>query len=524
MRAQRIVPIPAFRGLILDRDERVLAISVAMPSVAIDPKSSLHEGISGKDWVHLSHCLGKRPEQWKHEVWQHRHQSFWYLARRVPLSVQRCLMHTHFPGILWRQEYRRFYPQGESTAQLLGMTNINDEGIEGIELRDNDKLRSQSGVEKIVKDRFGHAVETLAHLRDAHPGEDVILSIDARIQALAYEALKTAVKKYQAKSGAVMVLDPHTGEILAAVSQPSFYPNQWHLKHLGSLRQRVFTDLFEPGSALKVFTAAMALESGKFHPGSQIETAPGWMVLNGHRIHDTHFLGKLSIQKILQKSSNVGIARLALDFPAMHLLHTLEQFGFGHPTESGFPGEQGGYLPLDKKLSPLAQATLSFGYGLSVTTAQLAKAYGILASGGKNVPMTLYRVSTPSLAEPVISEKVARDSIHMLESVVSSEGTAPLARVPGYRVAGKTGTTRVVDRSGYTTQRHNSFFVGLAPVSHPRFVVAVVIGEPQGRYYGGVVAAPVFAKIMQKSLQLEGVPKDGGSLVVPAKAGISMSR
>ncbi len=500
-RALRILNIPANRGMITDRTGQPLAISTPVASVWCNPKSV---ELNHHNVTLLAKRLGFSLTKFKKILTDNASREFVYLKRGVNPNVAKNVKSLGVPGVYLQREYRRYYPEGEVTAQVLGFTNIDDRGQEGLELQYDSWLRGIPGKKRVQKDRLGRVIADVAELQEPHPGKPIALSLDKRIQYLAYRELKSAVNKAHAKSGSLVVLDAKSGEVLAMVNQPSFNPNQRHKTRDGSYRNRAVTDVFEPGSVIKAFSIASALSGGKFTPKSVIDTNPGWMMLGGNTIKDMRNYKKLSLTEILQHSSNIGVTKATLAHKPEHLLDSLEKFGFGRVTHSGFPGESAGALSRTQHWSPFQLATLSWGYGLSVTTLQLAQAYTVFANQGKLLPVSLLHGTKDSTApvKQVISPKVAEQVLQMLAKVVEKGGTGTRATVKGYRVAGKTGTARLAGKKGYDRGRHLASFVGIAPVKSPRLVVAVIINEPQkGPYYGGLLAAPVFSKDMGRSLR-----------------------
>ncbi|MFU8797711.1 MAG: peptidoglycan D,D-transpeptidase FtsI family protein, partial [Gammaproteobacteria bacterium] len=440
-------------------------------------------------------------------------------------SVGQHIKTLKIPGIYLQREYRRFYPEGEVTAHILGFTNIDDQGQEGMELSYDALLGGLHGLKRVVKDRLGQVVAEINTVREPHPGKDLALSIDRRIQYLAYRELKAGVEHYKAASGSAIVLDLRTGEILAMVNQPSFNPNNRAGATRDSYRNRAVTDVFEPGSTIKPFSMLSALSSGKFKPTSTVDTSPGWLILDGHRVSDPKTKGVMDMTTLLKRSSNVGITKLMLAIPPDSLWKTLNAVGFGQVTDSQFPGEAHGVLiPQSPWRHSFALATLSFGYGMSSTLLQLAQAYSVLGNLGVKRPMSLIKLSDAMPAgKQVVDAKAAKNILIMLESILAQDGgTAPLARVPGYRVTGKTSTTRIVGPKGYDKTRHNAGFTGLAPANQPQLLVTVFLHDLRGTagtmYYGGYTAGPIFSRIMEGSLRLLGVPQDAA--VMPAKAEI----
>ncbi|MFM2322434.1 MAG: penicillin-binding protein [Pseudomonadota bacterium] len=511
-RTIRRVTIPAHRGMILDRHGVPLAISTPVNAVWIDPadfKPSTSQLARLSALLHVAKPL-------IHQQCVHgRGKEFVYLKRGLNPSLARQIKSLQIPGVFLQDEYHRYYPEGPVMAHVVGLTDVDDKGQEGLELAYNNWLEGQAGLKKVIKDRLGHVVADIRAIRAPKPGHDLQLSIDKRIQYVAYRELKAGVEHYQADSGSVVVLDVKTGEILAMVNWPSYNPNDRRSAQEGHARNRALTDLFEPGSTIKSFSMASVLSSGQLTPRSQIDTSPGWMIIAGKRISDERNNGVIDLTKILQISSNMGMSKLILAQPAENLSNMLHRLGFGQVTASDFPGERSGSLPHFRAWNPFVLATLSFGYGISVTALQLAQAYAVLAQGGIKVPVTfLKRQGDVPLGQRVMDKQISRQVLDMLESVLSKGGTAPLARVPGYRVTGKTGTVRMVGVHGYEKHRYNSIFIGIAPASQPRLVVAVILHDPKGRfYYGGYTAGPIFSHVMSNALHLLNIaPDDVASL------------
>jgi cell division protein FtsI (penicillin-binding protein 3) len=408
-----------------------------------------------------------------------------------------------------QREYRRYYPASEVTGHLVGFTDIDDAGQEGLELAFNHWLAGESGAKRVLKDRLGRSIENVASIRPPHHGKDLRTSIDLRLQYLAYRTLKAAIKSYNARSGSIVILDVKTGEVLAMVNQPTYNPNDRAQFAAERYRNRAITDIFEPGSSLKPLVVAAALESGQYRPSSIIDTAPGFIVVGPKRIEDTRNLGRVSLTTILARSSNVGITKLAMTLQPDQLWDTMTQFGLGELTTSGFPGESAGMLTHFSNWRPISQATLAYGYGISVTPLQLAQAYAAIGDDGRMRPISLVALDQPNRGNQVISEDTATAVRKMLEEVVRPGGTGTKAAVDGYRVAGKTGTAWKFAAGGYSQDKYISIFAGLAPASDPRLATVVVIDEPGGElYYGSDVAAPVFADVMSESLRLLAVAPD----------------
>lgn len=506
-RTVRNLVIPAHRGMILDRRGEPLAISTPVNAVWVEPASFSPNFTQLRSLSQLLHI----PAQTIREQALHaQEKEFLYLKRGLNPSLANQIKALKIPGLFLQNEYHRYYPEGPVMAHVIGLTNVDDKGQEGLELAYNNWIEGRSGLKKVIKDRLGRVIADVRSIRAPQPGHDLQLSIDKRIQYVAYRELNTGVKKYQADSGSVVVLDVKTGEILAMANAPSYNPNDRITTQDGRYRNRALTDLFEPGSTIKSFSMASVLASGQFTPSSQVDTSPGWMIVAGKRIMDEHNNGVMDLTKILQISSNMGMSKLVLSLPADNLWSLLHGVGFGQLSQSGFPGERTGSLPNFRVWNPFVLATLSFGYGLSVTALQLAQAYAVLANGGIKVPVTFLKIQgQPPTGQRVIDAKISREVLDMLETVLTKGGTAPLARVPGYRVTGKTGTVRIVGAQGYEKHRHNSIFIGIAPASHPRLVVAVVLHDPKGNaYYGGYTAGPIFSHVMSNALHLLNISPD----------------
>ncbi len=436
-------------------------------------------------------------------------KDFVFIKRQIPPDVAEKVAALALPGIHQQREYRRYYPAGEVTAHMLGFTGVDDRGQEGIELAFDDQLAGRPGSRRVIKDRLGRIVEDVESIKPPQDGKDITLALDAKVQYLAFTHLKQALAVHKAKAGGVVVLDARTGEVLGLANLPAYNPNN-RLKLTGAqLRNRALTDVFEPGSTMKPFTAALALEKGRFRSDSLIQTAPGRLTIGNATIHDAHPHGPLTVAQVIQKSSNVGTAKIAGTFAAEEMWRMFDDIGFGQPLRLGFPGEVGGRLRPFKTWRPIEQATMSYGHGISVTLMQLARAYLAFARDGDLIPLSLTRQeSAPLAGKSIFSAQTARQVRAMLELAVLPGGTAPKAQIPGYRVAGKTGTAHKLEGGSYA-DRYVAVFVGFAPVSDPRLVVAVMIDEPSaGQYYGGEVAAPVFAQVMAGSLRTLGVAPD----------------
>lgn len=506
----RDVEIPAHRGEIRDRNGELLAISTPVDSVWAEPGDLLQ---ADRDEIaRLCRLLGLDADRLLSDLQARRGREFVYVRRHITPTLGQKVMGLQLPGVALQREYQRFYPAGEVAGQVVGFTNIDDIGQEGMELAFNSWLQGQPGAKRVIRDRLGRVIENVERLREPKPGHDLTLSVDRRLQYIAYRALKAAVQKHGARSGSLVLLDARTGEILAMVNQPAFNPNDRSQLIPSHYRNRAATDAYEPGSSLKPFTVAAALDSGRFSPRTMVDTNPGVLRVGGDTVHDERNYGVIDVATVIEKSSNVGAAKIALDLKPGTVWRMLSTVGFGRPTGSGFPGEAAGYLSGRPPRYAIDRATLAFGYGLSTTTLQLAHAYTAIANDGRLLPVSLLRVNSAPEGQRVMSAHTARAVRRMMERVVSSEGTAPKAAIPGYRIAGKTGTVKKATAGGYSDHRYVALFAGIAPASDPRFVCTVIINEPAGKaFYGGLVAAPVFKRVIEGALRLRNVPPDGGS-------------
>ncbi len=503
----RVLDIPAYRGMIIDREGAPLAVSTPVQSVWIHPKTFAP---NAQQLTSLVQLLGMSAAQFSKRMTEGDGREFVYIQRQLPPQLAQKIEELKIPGVNFQEEFKRYYPEGDSVAQLIGFTNVDDNGIEGLELAYQQWLVGVSGRKKVVKDRLGRIIEELGVAKEPRPGHLLQLSIDRRIQFFAYHELQNTIVKFGAKSGSIVVLDTETGEVLAVVNYPSFNPNARFRYTLNEYRNKAMTDTFEPGSVIKPFTIASALDSGLFMPNTVIDTQPSWMMVHGHMIRDIHNYGVLDVVGVLQRSSNVGVTKMALASPPQQLIGLLKRCGIGQRTESGYPGESEGSLVKVKDANPFVLATLAFGYGMSVTALQLAKSYLVFANQGRLLPISLLHDNSPVVAQQVLNPKTANQVLAMLEAVVSGvEGTGKDAQIPGYRVAGKTGTARIAGKKGYEENRHIASFVGIAPVSKPRLIVAVIIHEPtRFGYYAAAVAAPLFAKVMGAALRILDIPPD----------------
>lgn len=514
-RVLRIISTPAYRGMITDRNGIPLAISTPVDSVWIDPQIF---SPTAAQYQQLSQLLNMPVSAIKQPNNTDDKREFVYLRRGMPPEIAVQIKQLNIPGIFLQRDYRRYYPEGEVTAHVVGFTNIDDYGQEGLELQYDKDLRGMPGKEQVLKDRLGHIIQIVHVISDPIQGREMTLSIDNRIQYLAYRALVDAVQKSNASSGSVVVLNPKTGEVLAMVNYPSYNPNQRPAGESANYRNRAVTDLYEPGSTIKSFGVVNALESGKYTPNTLVDTNPGVLTVDGKEIHDdVPDNGVLTLWQVLQKSSNIGIAKVTLTLPPDSLPILLKAAGFGHPSNSGFPGEVSGYLPTQKHWRPITIAHLAFGYGISVTALQLAHAYTIFANHGVMAPITFLKVNQPVVGKQIIPPAIALTMLPILESVVDKQGAgAPSARIAGYTVGGKTGTSYTAIPGGYDKTHYNSSFVGFAPATNPQFVIAVALHGVHGSvHFGAQVGAPVFAQIMGATLRLMDVQPDALATLNP---------
>ena len=511
----RQVAIPTVRGNILDRHGEPLAVSTPVASVWAHPGELLQ---AADRLPELARLLDTPADGLERRLTQRASREFVWLRRRINPDLAEQVAELGMPGVFLQREYRRFYPTGEVSAQVLGFTNIDDVGQEGLELAYNAWLQGEPGSKRVIQDRLGRVVQDVELVRDARPGRDLQLTLDRRLQYLAFRALKQGVRDVGARSGSIVVMDVANGEILAMVNFPSYNPNASTRAVGEGMRNRAMTDVLEPGSVIKPFAVAAAMEAGLAYPTMRIDTSPGTMRVSGHTIRDVRNFGETTLEGVLVKSSNVGVVQLALSMDARHLWGLYSRLGFGSVTGTGFPGESAGVLRDYERWRKLEQATLSYGYGLSVTPLQLVRAVAAIADGGRlHQPSFIAGAENPiqSVMDPALTE----DLVRMLEASTGQEGTGSLARIPGYRVAGKTGTTRMVGAGGYES-RYVSSFAGFAPASRPRLAAVVIIHDPAGdRFYGGQVAAPVFGEVMGAALRLFNVPPDDLSTLVAAVGG-----
>jgi cell division protein FtsI (penicillin-binding protein 3) len=502
----RTEKISAHRGSITDRNGDPLAISTPVDSVWANPK----ELASAVDRVpELARSLNLDPELLMRRITRSMDKEFLYLKRHLSPDQAHLVIALKLPGVNVIREYRRYYPAGEVAGHLVGFTNVDDDGQEGLELAFNHWLSGESGAKRVLKDRLGRSVENVASIRPPRHGKDLRTSIDLRLQYLSYRTLKAAIQQYKAESGSIVILDIVTGEVLAMVNQPTYNPNDRSQYSAERYRNRAITDIFEPGSSIKPLILAAALESGRYRASSMVDTAPGFVVVGPKKIEDPRNLGRIDLSTILARSSNVGATKIAMSLEPDQLWSTMTRFGLGSLTASGFPGESAGLLTHYNDWRQISQATLGYGYGVSVTPLQLAQAYAIIGSGGVMRPISLVRLDEPNKGERVLENKSAIAIRGMMEEVIKPGGTGNNASIAGYRVAGKTGTAWKSAAGGYSEDKYFSIFAGLVPASEPRLAAVVVIDEPSGDlYYGSDVAAPVFADVMAESLRLLAIPPD----------------
>ncbi len=502
----RVVTLPAHRGIIQDRNGEPLAISTPVESVWVNPQEL---GNEQQRIPEMTRLLSLNKSSVQRLLASHADREFIYLRRHIDPATAAQVEALAIPGVYLQREYRRYYPDGEVTAHVVGFTNVDDVGQEGLELAYEKWLAGEPGAKRVIKDGKSHIIEDVESISLPHPGKDLQLSIDRRIQYLAYRELLAAMQENKARAASAVVLDVKSGEVLAMVNQPSFNPNNRQNLHSSDMRNRAITDVFEPGSTMKPFIVATALASGRFRPDTPVSTSPGWLRVGTDTVRDVHNYGDLDVTGVIRKSSNVGISKIALSLDAQDIWTQLSDVGFGVQTFSGFPGEASGLLPHYSGWNAIETATLAFGYGISVTPLQLAQAYAVLAGDGIKRSITFLHDVRAAEEHRVMPAGIAREVRAMLEQAVGPDGTAPGARVPGYRVAGKTGTVHKAEAGGYSDSKYLSVFAGMAPASDPRVVMVVLVDEPgSGKYYGGQVAAPVFSRVMAGVLRLLAVPPD----------------
>jgi cell division protein FtsI (penicillin-binding protein 3) len=502
----RIVTDNAHRGMILDRNGEPLAVSTPVESVWAYPPTFVDARAARRPLLTL---LGLNSKEVAQQLRKHSGREFMYLKRHIPPDIAERVTALKIPGVYLQREYRRYYPTGAVSSHVIGFTDIDDRGQEGLELAYDDRLRGTPGTRRVLKDLYGNIVETVEILSLPVPGRDLVISIDKRIQYLTYRELKSAMQRYGARAATAIVLDAQSGEVLALVNQPAFNPNNRANLRSALFRNRAVTDVFEPGSTMKPFTIAVALESGLFDYNSKIDTTPGRFQVGSKIIHDERNYGLLTLGQVIEKSSNVGAARIAMALDKERMWSMFRNVGFGEATGSQLPGESSGLLNLPSRWVPTDQAHVAFGYGISVTALQLARAYTALANDGVVMPITLLRRDRAVHGVRVMSAATARHIRDMLELAVSDAGTGTEAQVQHYRVAGKTGTVHKLIAGDYAEDRYVASFAGMAPASHPRLVMVVTVDDPSGSaHFGGQVAAPVFSSVMSDALRLLDVPPD----------------
>ncbi|GGC07796.1 peptidoglycan synthetase FtsI [Oxalicibacterium flavum] len=514
-RYTRTLELPATRGKITDRNGQVLASSLPVRAIWAIPEDVME---APKDKLRQ---LAKLLDMSEKDLYRRldSDRTFVYLKRQVEMDIVEMVQKLEIAGINTRKEYKRFYPEGEAMAHIVGFTNVEDKGLEGMELAYQQTLAGTPGSRRVIRDRLGRVVEDIEAIREPHDGADLALSIDSKLQYIAFSNLKAAVEANKAKAGGIVILDAKTGEILALANLPTYDPNDRRKLTGAQLRNRVLTDTFEPGSTLKPFTVALGLEKRIVTPNTMIDTAPGRMTIGTATIGDAHSIGLASVSQVIEKSSNIGTAKIALQMPPQDMWDLFTSVGFGQQPKIGFPGAVAGRVRPYKSWRPIEQATMSYGHGISLSLLQIAHAYMIFARDGEMIPLTLQRSTDQPIAQRVLSEKTAREMRSMLEMAAGPHGTAPQAQVPGYRVGGKTGTAYKLENGKYV-KKYVASFVGFAPVSDPRIIVAVMIDEPSaGRHYGGSVAGPVFSSVTASALRAMNVAPDSSvtNIIIPAE-------
>jgi len=505
-RYQRRLELPATRGKILDRNGLVLATSLPVRAIWAIPES-VPDDLGADKLADLAKLLDMTQPELRKKLSEDK--TFVYVKRQVPVDIAAKVEALNIPGIYQRNEYKRFYPEGEITAHLIGFTNVEDEGQEGVELGDQKLLAGMAGSRRVIKDRLGHIVEDVGEQVPPVDGRDLQLSVDSKIQFFAYQKLRDAVIENRARGGSVVVLDASTGEVLALANYPSYSPNRRQNLSGEQLRNRALTDVFEPGSTMKPFTVGLALETGLVTPQTPIQTAPGYIVIGGMRISDSHAHGVLTVQEVIQKSSNIGTLKIALQMQPRQMWELFTQVGFGQKPQVTFPGAVGGRLRPYKTWKPVEQATMSYGYGMSASLFQMARSYTVFAHDGQIIPATLLKSPEPAAGVQVFSPGTVAEIRKMLQMAAGPGGTGPKAQTVGYSVGGKSGTAYKQVGKAYATNKYRSWFVGIAPIDKPRIIVAVMVDEPSaGKYFGGDVAAPVFSATVQQTLRMMGVQPD----------------
>jgi cell division protein FtsI (penicillin-binding protein 3) len=505
VRFARTLELPANRGRILDRNGLLLAISVPAPSIWASPEDLDRDKTK---LTQLAKLLDMPMSELERKL-RDEDKTFVWLKRQVDDSVAQKVAALNIRGVFQRKEYKREYPEGEAAAHVVGFTNVEDHGQEGMELAFDKELAGKAGSRRVIKDRLGHVVEDVGEQVLPVEGRDLQLSIDSKIQFFAYQKLRDAVLENKAKAGSVVVLDAITGEVLALANYPSYSPGNRQNLTGEQLRNRALTDVFEPGSTMKPFTVGLALENGIVTPQTQINTAPGYIMMGGMKISDSHAHGMLTVQEVIQKSSNIGTLKIALQMQPRQMWELFTQVGFGQKPQITFPGAVSGRLRPYKTWKPVEQATMSYGYGLSASLFQMARSYTVWAHDGQIIPATLLKSTEPAMGVQVFSEKTVQEIRTMLQMAAGPGGTGPKAQTLGYSVGGKSGTAYKQVGKGYATNKYRSWFVGIAPIEKPRIVVGVMVDEPSaGKYFGGDVAAPVFSATVQQTLRMLGVQPD----------------
>jgi cell division protein FtsI (penicillin-binding protein 3) len=505
VRFARTLELPANRGRILDRNGLMLATSVPAPSIWAIPEDVERDRAK---LAQLAGLLGMTPADLDQKL-ADEDKTFVWLKRQVDETVAQKVAALDIKGIYQRKEYKRQYPEGEAAAHVVGFTNVEERGQEGMELAFNHELAGRPGSRRVIKDRLGRVIEDVGETMPPVDGRDLQLSIDSKVQFFAYQKLRDAVLENKAKAGSVVVLDAVSGEVLALANYPSYGPNRRQNLTGEQLRNRAITDVFEPGSTMKPFTVGLALETGLVTPQTPIQTAPGYVVIGGMKISDSHAHGLLTVQQVIQKSSNIGTLKIALQMQPREMWELFTQAGFGQKPQITFPGAVSGRLRPYKSWRPVEQATMSYGYGLSASLFQVARSYTVFAHDGQIIPVTLLRTGEPATGVQVFSPRTAAAMRTMLQMAAGPGGTGPKAQTLGYSVGGKSGTAYKQVGKGYATNKYRSWFVGIAPIDKPRIIVAVMLDEPSaGKYYGGEVAAPVFSTTVQQTLRILGVQPD----------------
>lgn len=505
-RTMRLEPIPAYRGVITDRRGEPLAVSAPVISIWANPQVVATDA---RMLTPLAKRLGVSHTDIKARIARFADKEFVYFARELSLDDAEKILALGVAGVYGQQEYRRFYPTGEVAAQLVGFNNVDDNGQEGMELAYDKPLEGKPGARRVIKDRKGRVIRDLGLVRSEKSGSNLALSIDLRLQYLAYRELKAAMTEFHASSGCMVVLDARTGEVLAMVNQPSFNPNGRSRRNLSAMRNRAVADIVEPGSLMKPLTMVAALESGKFDAHTPIDTSPGYIRVAGKTFRDPVNYGQLDVTGVITKSSQVGLTKVAMELSPESVRNVFDRVGLGQSPGTGFPGESSGSLPEKRRWHSVERATYAFGYGMQATALQLARAYAVIAAEGVRRPVTLLRMDSAVAGDQVIEPGIARAVREMMKTVTQPGGTGTRAAVPGYQVAGKTGTVHRVGVGGYQKDRYTSLFAGMVPADDPRLVAVVIINEPQGKhYFGGLVAAPVFGKVMAEALRMLRIPPE----------------